>query len=78
MVFSQSDMLAKEVYLFERIDRASSGDSMKYLKCIAFLRPTEENVDLLRKELKFPKYGQYHICKYIAQRCLLLLLNQFL
>ena len=65
MVFSQSDMLAKEVYLFARIDRNVVGESMKYLKCIVFLRPVAENLELLKAELKHPKYGQYHICKSI-------------
>lgn len=63
MVFSQSDMLAKEVYLFERMDRRTSNEPMKYLKCIAFVRPTDENVESLQKELRCPKYGQYHLCE---------------
>lgn len=64
MVFSQSEMLAKEVYLFERMDRRTSNEPMKYLRCIVFVRPTEENIELLQKELRSPKYGQYHLCKY--------------
>lgn len=63
MVFSQSDMLSKEVYLFARIDRNVQADNMKYLKCIAFLRPLSENIEMLKLELKNPKYGQYHICE---------------
>ncbi|XP_053207799.1 vacuolar protein sorting-associated protein 45-like [Panonychus citri] len=61
MAYSQTEMLDKEVYLFERIDRISSCDSMKYLKCIVFLRPTKENIDLLIQELRNPKFGQYHL-----------------
>jgi vacuolar protein sorting-associated protein 45 len=64
MVFSQSEMLSREVYLFERMDRRTSNDPMKYLKCIVFVRPTEENIELLQKELRTPKYGQYHLCEY--------------
>lgn len=64
MVFSQSDMLSKQVYLFERMDRRTCNDPMKYLKCIVFVRPTEENIELLQKELRCPKYGQYHLCEY--------------
>lgn len=74
MVFAQSEMLQKEVYLFERIDTISrsggrhddtggGGESMKYLKCIVFLRPTEDNIAQLQCELKNPRYGQYHVCK---------------
>jgi len=64
MTFSQTEMLEKEVYLFERIDRLSSCDPMRYLKCIVFIRPTKENIDLLLREMRHPKFGQYHICEF--------------
>ncbi|XP_046400019.1 vacuolar protein sorting-associated protein 45 [Ischnura elegans] len=60
MVYGQSEILQKEVYLFERID-SSRHEVMKYLKCIAFLRPTKENIALLSMELKYPKYGSYYV-----------------
>nr|CDP94323.1 BMA-VPS-45, isoform b [Brugia malayi] len=64
-VYAQSDMMQKEVYLFERIDSIP----IKYLKCITFLRPTTENIHLLADELRFPKYGQYYIyfCNIISK-----------
>ena len=40
MVYSQSEVLQKEVYLFERVD-TSGRESMKHLKAICFLRPTK-------------------------------------
>ncbi|XP_066994059.1 vacuolar protein sorting-associated protein 45 isoform X2 [Anabrus simplex] len=61
MVFAQSEILRKEVYLFERIDSGSPYEPMRHLKCIAFLRPTKENVILLERELKNPQYGAYYI-----------------
>ncbi|OWR55084.1 vacuolar protein sorting-associated protein 45 [Danaus plexippus plexippus] len=61
MVFSQSEILQKEVYLFERIDSHSKWDDLKHMKCIVFLRPTSENIALLSRELKSPKYGAYFI-----------------
>lgn len=61
MVYAQSEILQKEVYLFERIDTGALREQMKHLKCIAFLRPTKENVELLSQELKSPKYGLYYI-----------------
>lgn len=64
MAFSQSDMLQREVYLFERIDSGRSNERMKYLKCIVFIRPTKQNVQLLAQELRSPKYGSYFVCKY--------------
>uniref|UniRef100_A0A646QDT7 Vacuolar protein sorting-associated protein 45 n=1 Tax=Hemiscolopendra marginata TaxID=943146 RepID=A0A646QDT7_9MYRI len=61
MVYAQSEILQKEVFLFERIDTGGLREAMKHLKCIAFLRPTKENVELLSQELKSPKYGLYYI-----------------
>ncbi|RWS23563.1 Vacuolar protein sorting-associated protein 45-like protein [Leptotrombidium deliense] len=61
VVFTQSAMLAKEVYLFERIDRCHLLENMKYLKCIVFVRPTRENMNHLCRELRSPKFGQYFI-----------------
>lgn len=40
VVYTQSEILQKEVYLFERID-SQSRDTMKHLKAICFLRPTK-------------------------------------
>ncbi|KAL3866037.1 hypothetical protein ACJMK2_043378 [Sinanodonta woodiana] len=60
VVYAQSEILQKEVYLFERID-AGGRETMKHLKCICFLRPTRENVQLLAEELRMPKYGLYYI-----------------
>lgn len=64
MAFAQSEILQKEVFLFERMDMARS-EPMKHMKCIVFLRPTRENIENLCYELKFPRYGQYFICKFI-------------
>lgn len=40
MVYTQSEILQKEVYLFERLDSANR-EAMKHLKAICFLRPTK-------------------------------------
>jgi hypothetical protein len=60
MVYSQSQILQKEVYLFERLD-AKNRDFMAHLKAVTFLRPTTENFRLLEQELRDPRYGEYHI-----------------
>lgn len=65
MVYSQTEILQKEVYLFERIDNVSKWDNLKHMKCIVFLRPTSENIALLSRELRHPKYGVYFICTYL-------------
>ncbi|TGZ57356.1 Vacuolar protein sorting-associated protein 45 [Temnothorax longispinosus] len=63
LLYSQSEILMKEVYLFERIDTAVHNDTLKHLTCIVFVRPTKENIDLLCKELRYPKYGVNIIAK---------------
>uniref|UniRef100_A0A8V8TLU0 Vacuolar protein sorting 45 homolog n=1 Tax=Homo sapiens TaxID=9606 RepID=A0A8V8TLU0_HUMAN len=60
MVYTQSEILQKEVYLFERID-SQNREIMKHLKAICFLRPTKENVDYIIQELRRPKYTIYFI-----------------
>uniref|UniRef100_U3F5M0 Vacuolar protein sorting-associated protein 45 n=1 Tax=Micrurus fulvius TaxID=8637 RepID=U3F5M0_MICFL len=60
MVYTQSEILQKEVYLFERIDSANR-EGMKHLKAICFLRPSKENVEYLIQELRRPKYSSYFI-----------------
>ncbi|CAI4228232.1 unnamed protein product [Auanema sp. JU1783] len=59
--FAQSEMMQKEVYLFERIDSPVPREAIKHLKCIVFLRPTSDNIQLLSEELRCPKYAQYYI-----------------
>ncbi|XP_050069314.1 vacuolar protein sorting-associated protein 45 [Anopheles maculipalpis] len=61
MAFAQSEMLQKEVFLFERLDSVRSNEKLKYLKCIVFVRPTKDNVFLLQQELQSPKFGSYYI-----------------
>eukprot|EP01087_Luapelamoeba_hula_P003470 TRINITY_DN13278_c0_g1_i1.p1 TRINITY_DN13278_c0_g1~~TRINITY_DN13278_c0_g1_i1.p1 ORF type:complete len:564 (+),score=111.57 TRINITY_DN13278_c0_g1_i1:78-1769(+) len=60
MVYSQSAVLQKEVYLFERLD-SENRELMAHLRAVCFLRPTADNCQLLDKELRKPKYGEYHI-----------------
>jgi len=60
MVFSQSDIMQHEVFLVERID-AEQQERMRHMNAICLVRPTNENFILLTKELKAPKYKEYHI-----------------
>lgn len=64
VVYSQSDLLKKEVFLVELIDSISkSKESMSHLKAVYFLRPTSDNIQLLRRQLANPRFGEYHLCK---------------
>ncbi|XP_065320261.1 vacuolar protein sorting-associated protein 45-like isoform X3 [Gordionus sp. m RMFG-2023] len=60
MIFAQSEIFQSEVYLFEDIN-SSIRETIKYVKCITYLRPTNKNIQLLGEELKYPKYGAYYI-----------------
>lgn len=64
MVYSQSEIQQKEVFLIERLDSEgyiNNPNGLRYLKCLVFLRPTERNIQLLSQELRHPKYGAYYI-----------------
>ena len=45
MVYTQSQILQKEVFLFEKMDQANR-EVMGHLKAVCFLRPTEESIHL--------------------------------
>ena len=68
-VYSQTEILSKQVYLVARLDEAatSSNGSRKdsanngHLKAICFCRPTPANVEVLGRELERPRYAEYHV-----------------
>lgn len=60
--YAKSEMLLREVYLFEYIDTIfESVERLNHVKCIVILRPTRANIELLCKELGRPHYRTYHI-----------------
>lgn len=62
VVLGQSEIQQREVYLIERIDYQNADSCrLRYLKCLVFLRPTSENIELLSKELRNPRFGTYYI-----------------
>lgn len=65
VVYSQSELLKKEVFLVELIESTSmSRESMSHLKAVYFIRPTSENVQHLRRQLASPRFGEYHLCEF--------------
>ncbi|KAL6504490.1 vacuolar protein sorting-associated protein 45 [Orobanche gracilis] len=62
VVYSQSDLLQKEVFLVELVDSISMWkEPMSHLKAVYFLRPTPENIQLMRRQLSAPRFGEYHL-----------------
>jgi len=59
MVYSQTQILEKEVYLVEQIGKRH--EAMSHLKAAVFVQPTEANLTLLIQELQSPKFAEYHI-----------------
>jgi len=61
MVLSNSEIISKEVVLIESLRIFDNREEMQHLKCIVYVRPTEENISLLTRELRRPNYGEYHL-----------------
>nr|GEU46524.1 vacuolar protein sorting-associated protein 45 homolog [Tanacetum cinerariifolium] len=62
VVYSQSELLQKEVFLVELVDAISmSKESMSHLKAVYFLRPTSENIQHLKRQLANPRFGEYNL-----------------
>ena len=68
MVLSQSQILEQEVFLVEIVDKTltenaalESGKAMRHLKAVALLRPSSANFISLAKELKTPRFSEYHL-----------------
>jgi vacuolar protein sorting-associated protein 45 len=63
-VYSQTEILAKEVYLVARLDEPKKEEKKdsSHLKAVCYLRPTELSVGLLVRELQEnPRFTEYHI-----------------
>lgn len=60
LVYSQTEILQKEVYLTERLE-VQTREAMPNLKAVVFIRPVQESINALKKELSSPKYSEYHI-----------------
>lgn len=59
MVYSQSQILEKEVYLVERMD--AEHEPMQHLKAVYFIRPTKDNIQTLCAEIARPRFSEYHV-----------------
>ncbi|KXJ94575.1 glucose inhibited division protein A-domain-containing protein [Microdochium bolleyi] len=57
---TQSSLLSHEVYLTDRLDNPNR-EKMRHLRCLCFVRPSPDSIQLLIDELRDPKYGEYYL-----------------
>jgi hypothetical protein len=62
MVYSRTQILQKEVFFFELIDRIPR-EKLTHLKAIVFVRCTDENERLICDHLQDPTFLSYNLCK---------------
>lgn len=60
MCATQTELLEHEIYLVDTIENQQR-DVMRHLKCLVYVKPTDETIDHLLRELQNPKYGEYQI-----------------
>ena len=53
--------LAKQGVFFTEKLQDPRSERVGHLKAVVWVRPIEENIELLCKELRDPKYGEYHL-----------------
>ena len=68
LAMTQAQIQQKEVYLFDRLDNPKR-EQLAHLKAICFLRPDPANIELLEKELRKPRYSEYHLCTHLQLPC---------
>lgn len=65
MVYSQTQILEKEVYFIEGLGKRH--EPMTHMKAAVFIQPTDANIELLIRELQDPKFKEYHV--FFASAC---------
>ncbi|RKF58729.1 Vacuolar protein sorting-associated protein 45 [Golovinomyces cichoracearum] len=57
---TQSTLLNHEVYLVDRLDNHRR-EKMRHLRCLCFVRPSPDSIQMLIDEFREPRYGEYYI-----------------
>lgn len=60
MCSTQSELLHNEIFLIDTIENQER-DIERHLRCLVYIKPTDESIGYLVKELRNPKYGDYHL-----------------
>jgi vacuolar protein sorting-associated protein 45 len=62
MVISQKEIIDRGVYLVQKLEKTGdNAEEMKHVTAMCLLRPTAENIELLRGELGSPRFKEYHL-----------------
>jgi vacuolar protein sorting-associated protein 45 len=64
LVISQSEVLQKDVFLIETIEKLEiprGSDRLSHLKGLLIIRPSPENISILKRALDYPKYEKFFI-----------------
>ena len=67
-VYSQTEILDRDVFLVERLDQARGHEPMRHLKAAAFVRPTAANLRFATEGAADPRFGEYHLFANVAPR----------
>ena len=59
IVYTQSKLYKNDIYLIQKID--DSTEKLTHLKAVYFVRPTPQNIELIVKELKDPRFQEYYL-----------------
>lgn len=60
MCATQSELLHNEIFLIDTLENENR-DPERHLRCIVYVKPTNDSIEFLSRELRDPKYGDYHI-----------------
>lgn len=71
LVTSQSEILAKNVVLTQRLDLEDKDDEsdLSYLKAVVLVRPLAANVEALLRHLRHPRFREIHIGTCASRGC---------
>ncbi|CAK7897982.1 vacuolar protein sorting-associated protein 45 [[Candida] anglica] len=61
MSYTQSQLLSNDVVLVELLENHTRLNPMKHLNCVVYVKPTDQSVAQLSRELSSPHYNSYQI-----------------
>ncbi len=61
VAYPKSKLMAKGVYLFEKLEDPKARQSLPFVSCLVLASPADANVAALKAELAAPRFGRYHV-----------------